>query len=96
MAAQVRAVLVNTCFYAHAAARAFPEGAARAAADARLGLVVAFFGAFSVAIALMKDVPDVAGDARYGVRTLSRALGGNGSQVAKCFSIHTRMRAITL
>ncbi|KAJ1456557.1 UbiA prenyltransferase family-domain-containing protein [Pelagophyceae sp. CCMP2097] len=70
----VRGTLVNACFYRHAVASAFATGA-RSYAEARLNWVVAFFGAFGIAIALMKDVPDVEGDARNEIKTLSTALG---------------------
>eukprot|EP00629_Pelagomonadales_sp_RCC1024_P004044 CAMPEP_0119259920 /NCGR_PEP_ID=MMETSP1329-20130426/548_1 /TAXON_ID=114041 /ORGANISM="Genus nov. species nov., Strain RCC1024" /LENGTH=277 /DNA_ID=CAMNT_0007259329 /DNA_START=76 /DNA_END=906 /DNA_ORIENTATION=+ len=68
----VRGVLVNWCFYAHAARHL---GLARPAAAARLPWVTAFFSAFGVAIALLKDVPDTAGDEAFGIRTFSRGAG---------------------
>ena len=69
----VRGVLVNACFYAHARANLAPR--ARAAAAARLPLVVAFFSLLGVAIALMKDVPDTQGDTTFGVATYARRGG---------------------
>ena len=69
----VRGVLVNACFYAHARANLAPR--ARAAAAARLPLVVAFFSLLGVAIALMKDVPDTQGDTTFGVETYARRGG---------------------
>lgn len=73
----IRGALINICFYAHAVAVAF-QGTPflpRAPAEARIGLVVAFFGLFGVAIALMKDVPDVEGDQQFKIRTLTIKFG---------------------
>lgn len=39
---------------------------------------VAFFTVMGIAIALMKDVPDVEGDAEFGVMTLAVRCGGDG------------------
>ncbi|KAJ8612232.1 hypothetical protein CTAYLR_002938 [Chrysophaeum taylorii] len=73
----IRGAMINACFFQHAAATAFDGTtfAPRSPRDAHLGLVVGFFGIFGVAIALMKDVPDTAGDARFKITTLSTRVG---------------------
>lgn len=68
----IRGALINVCFFEYAASCL---ETARTPADAHLGLVVAFFAIFGVGIALLKDVPDVAGDNKFGVNTLSTRFG---------------------
>ena len=70
----VRGALVNVCFFLHARAHAFSD-LGRSAAEAHLGVVVAFFALFGVGIALLKDVPDTAGDERFDIPTLSTKIG---------------------
>ena len=82
---------MNRCFYEHAVLKAFPPGVGRSVADARLQLVVAFFGAFGIAIALMKDVPDTDGDEAGGIRTLSRRLGRGA-----IFRVASNLLSVTL
>lgn len=64
----VRGALINWGFFAHASATAFTglSVAARAAQPWRCAGPVAFFTLFGAVIALVKDVPDVAGDRLYG------------------------------
>ena len=80
----VRGALVNLGFFAHARAAAFgaaSSGGARPLRDAlalvapRCWAATLFYVVFGVVIALMKDVPDVAGDERFGVRSLTVRLG---------------------
>ena len=85
----VRAGLVQVGFFAHAAAcvrhgLGLGAGAgwwglagAMAGGDpgVRLGFATAMMTALSIAIALVKDCPDVRGDDRAGVRTMSVRLG---------------------
>lgn len=73
----IRGALVNVCFFNHAAEMAFQNTChvPRSPADAHLGLVVAFFGLFGVAIALMKDVPDLQGDKIFKIPTLAAIFG---------------------
>jgi len=85
----VRALLVQLGFFLHmraalaggggAAAAAAGLGAAGAAgalaAAPGLAFTVAFMLAFSIVIALFKDIPDVKGDESAGVRTLSVRIG---------------------
>ncbi|KAI8472115.1 MAG: UbiA prenyltransferase family-domain-containing protein [Monoraphidium minutum] len=68
----VRAVFVQLGFYTHMAAAL---GAPALAASRPLGFITFFMLLFSVVIALFKDIPDVAGDAAAGLRTLSVRLG---------------------
>ena len=74
----VRGGLINWGFVAHAAtlllgttAAAAAAGAGGAAATLRAFAPVAFFTAFGTVIALVKDVPDVKGDALFGIRSFS-------------------------
>lgn len=78
----VRAVIVQLGFFSHARLTLAKEGGVGVAQwvppeGRSLGL---FFGTkfmvlFSVAIALFKDLPDIAGDKKAGIRTLSVVLG---------------------
>lgn len=63
----VRGLLVNVCFYRHAAGGG--------ALPPLVSVAAAFFVAFGVVIALLKDVPDVRGDRLFGVRTFSVRAG---------------------
>lgn len=67
----VRAVIVHICFYGHAA------GAARLSSSAPPALLIcmAFMTAFSLAIALGKDMADTRGDEKSGIRTASLVIG---------------------
>lgn len=69
----VRAVIVQAGFYAHAlAAASLPLPPVP---PTPLVFAVAMMLVFSIAIALLKDVPDAAGDAAAGVRTLTVRAG---------------------
>jgi len=61
----VRGAVVNLGFYSHF----------RGALDPRAKAAAAFFAAFGLVIALMKDVPDIDGDAAADIRTLSVRVG---------------------
>jgi len=76
----VRAIAVQLGFYDHASV-----SLARASGwpmvpppPAAVWFGVCFMTAFSVAIALCKDLPDTAGDAKHGVRTMSVRAGRKG------------------
>lgn len=81
----VRAIIVQFGFFAHAqrslsqsaAAQSVSTSAASglAATPAALSFAALFFAAFSVVIALLKDVPDARGDALCGIRTLPVRVG---------------------
>lgn len=73
----VRGGLINWGFVAHAATLLLATGSATVASGA-VGLAalrsfapVAFFTVFGTVIALVKDVPDVKGDAKFGIRSFS-------------------------
>ncbi|EOD16436.1 hypothetical protein EMIHUDRAFT_55059, partial [Emiliania huxleyi CCMP1516] len=71
----VRGALINWGFFAHAA-EAYGASVSTAALQAwRCAGPVAFFTLFGTVIALVKDVPDVPGDARYGIRSFSVRVG---------------------
>lgn len=74
----VRGAVINAGFYAHAKVAAF--GTASTVldcllSDSRCFLSSLYFAVFGIVIALMKDVPDVKGDALSNVRTFSVRLG---------------------
>jgi homogentisate phytyltransferase/homogentisate geranylgeranyltransferase len=75
----VRGVVINASFFAHAQSAAF--GALGGSVlnclrtEMKCLLSCLFFGVFGVVIALMKDVPDVEGDALAQVRTFSVRAG---------------------
>mmetsp|Transcript_5114 Transcript_5114/g.14594 ORF Transcript_5114/g.14594 Transcript_5114/m.14594 type:complete len:396 (-) Transcript_5114:255-1442(-) len=74
----VRGAVINAGFFAHARAAAF--GASGSVmecltSDPRCILSSLYFAVFGIVIALMKDVPDVKGDAISNVRTFSVRLG---------------------
>lgn len=74
----VRGAVINAGFFAHARAAAF--GASGSVwqcltTDSSCMLSSLYFAIFGVVIALMKDVPDVKGDALSNVRTFSVRLG---------------------
>ena len=81
----VRAVIVQLGFFSHVRSTlARQVGSVSMAADkfewgTSLGLVfgTGFMVLFSVAIALFKDLPDIVGDEKAGIRTLSVVLGEN-------------------
>ena len=90
----VRGAVINASFFAHSYAAAY-GGAAGASGSVIWNclknnnacfLSSAFFGVFGLVIALMKDVPDVKGDAQANVRTLSVRLGQK--------TIYTAMRRL--
>ena len=79
----VRGTIINAGFFAHAKAAAFgAQGTAASASvmncllnDPRCMLSSLFFGIFGIVIALMKDVPDVAGDEMSNIRSFSVRVG---------------------
>ena len=74
----VRGALINFGFFWHASAALLGGTLSAAALAAQrwrcLGPVL-FYCTFGVVIALVKDVPDVAGDRLYGIRSFSVRLG---------------------
>lgn len=78
----VRAVVVQLCFFTHAA------GGVGVAMPHALLVSTVFMAAFSVAIALGKDMPDVDGDEGAGIRTASVRTG-----IPRC--AHTHIHDIT-
>jgi homogentisate phytyltransferase/homogentisate geranylgeranyltransferase len=75
----VRGTIINAGFYAHARQAAFGEMGATVfsclANSSKCFRSSLFFAVFGVVIALMKDVPDVAGDESSNVRTFSVRVG---------------------
>mmetsp|Transcript_11568 Transcript_11568/g.17788 ORF Transcript_11568/g.17788 Transcript_11568/m.17788 type:complete len:388 (-) Transcript_11568:3486-4649(-) len=75
----VRGSIINAGFYAHAKHAVFGEQAGSVLyyllKDPVCTLSSLFFGIFGIVIALMKDVPDVAGDEQAKVRTFSVRIG---------------------
>jgi homogentisate phytyltransferase/homogentisate geranylgeranyltransferase len=75
----VRGAVINAGFFAHAKVAAFGDTSATVmsclTSDPRCMLSSLYFAVFGVVIALMKDVPDVKGDALSNVRTFSVRLG---------------------
>lgn len=80
----VRGAVINAGFFAHARSAAFGATAASAGGGSVMGLLTSdprcilsslYFAVFGIVIALMKDVPDVKGDAISNVRTFSVRLG---------------------
>ena len=78
----VRGTIINAGFFAHAKAAAYgAQGTAAASVmnclltDPRCMLSSLFFGIFGIVIALMKDVPDVAGDELSNIRSFSVRVG---------------------
>jgi homogentisate phytyltransferase/homogentisate geranylgeranyltransferase len=76
----VRGALINWGFFAHASAAVFNVGGGASAAVVRAsalrcGAATSFFLVFGIVIALLKDVPDVAGDAAVGTATYSIRFG---------------------
>lgn len=74
----VRGAVINAGFYAHAKVAAFGSVSTVMqclTSDFRCILSSLYFAVFGVVIALMKDVPDVKGDAISNVRTFSVRLG---------------------
>jgi len=66
----VRGTLINLGFYAHAA-----QAVGGALFPPRACLAALFFGLFGCVIAVVKDVPDVGGDRKFEIKTLSVRLG---------------------
>jgi homogentisate phytyltransferase/homogentisate geranylgeranyltransferase len=74
----VRGAVINAGFFAHAKVAAFGHTSTVMqclTSDTRCILSSLYFAIFGVVIALMKDVPDVKGDAISNVRTFSVRLG---------------------
>ena len=74
----VRGAVINAGFFAHAKVAAFGHTSTVMqclSSDSRCMLSSLYFAIFGVVIALMKDVPDVKGDAISDVRTFSVRLG---------------------
>lgn len=75
----VRGVLANAGFFAHAKAAAYGQTSATVLSCLRdypqCLLSSLFFAVFGIVIALMKDVPDVAGDRMSNIQTFSVRLG---------------------
>jgi homogentisate phytyltransferase/homogentisate geranylgeranyltransferase len=74
----VRGAVINAGFFAHAKAAAFGQSASvleYLLTDRQCTLSSLYFAIFGIVIALMKDVPDVKGDALSNVRTFSVRLG---------------------
>jgi homogentisate phytyltransferase/homogentisate geranylgeranyltransferase len=74
----VRGAVINAGFFAHAKVAAFGTASTVLECltmDKRCSLSSLYFAVFGVVIALMKDVPDVKGDADANVRTFSVRLG---------------------
>lgn len=73
----VRGTVINAGFFAHAQAAAY-QGASsviQALTNPKCCISSAYFCIFGMVIALMKDVPDVSGDAQSQIRTFSVRLG---------------------
>lgn len=64
----VRGLLVNLGFFLHASSTPLPL-------PAPVTFATIFFTLFGIVIALLKDVPDISGDAQFGIRTFSVTLG---------------------
>jgi len=74
----VRGTLINVGFYQHAisalSSRA-PQSILSCLFDPRCALSSLYFGLFGIVIALMKDVPDVRGDALMKIQSFSVRIG---------------------
>ncbi|PSN18116.1 homogentisate phytyltransferase [filamentous cyanobacterium CCP5] len=67
----VRGAVVNLGLFLH-----YSQGLGlNAGIPAHVWVLTGFVLIFSIAIAIFKDIPDIEGDKRYGIRTLSVALG---------------------
>lgn len=77
----VRGLLVNLCFFVHAVVASSAQLTASSWMIAGVPLpsvivfATAFFTAFGIVIALLKDVPDIQGDRLFGIRTFSVRVG---------------------
>jgi len=75
----VRGTVINAGFFAHAKYAVFGNPIRSVLYylmnDAACKLSCIFFGIFGIVIALMKDVPDVAGDEKAKIRTMSVRMG---------------------
>lgn len=74
----VRGTIINAGFYSHALSSAF--GASYGVVDCLMNdwkckLSSLFFGVFGIVIALMKDVPDAAGDRTFNIRSFTVRVG---------------------
>lgn len=73
----VRGLLVNACFYLYAVGWGGGLVGGVAALPVLVQFACAFFVAFGLVIALLKDVPDIRGDRLFRIRTFSVRLGGS-------------------
>lgn len=74
----IRGAIINAGFYAHALNAAYNTHSTVLGClmnDPRCTLSSLFFAVFGIVIALMKDVPDAAGDAQHNIRSFSVRLG---------------------
>ncbi|CAN0330927.1 unnamed protein product, partial [Hapterophycus canaliculatus] len=90
----VRGSIINGGFYSHAQMAGYGLSTDKTALwalslpfrDAKCALALAYFTVFAVVIALMKDVPDVAGDRKFNIPSFSVVLGE-----AKLFAFARRL-----
>ncbi|CAM9704232.1 unnamed protein product [Chrysoparadoxa australica] len=95
----VRGSIINAGFYAHGqqAAYGLMEGSSALSllrlpiTDLKCGLLSAYFALFGTVIALTKDIPDIDGDAKFGIRSFSVRVG-QGTM----FKVVTRMMAAVM
>eukprot|EP00752_Nemacystus_decipiens_P005060 g4594.t1 len=79
----VRGSIINGGFFSHAQLAGYGLSSEKTALwaltlpfrDAKCALALAYFTVFAVVIALMKDVPDVAGDRKFNIPSFSVVLG---------------------
>lgn len=71
----VRGLVVNIGFYGHAMTTVYGNTMFSIFKDAKCLLLASYFSIFALIIALCKDIPDVRGDEKYGVRSLSVRMG---------------------
>lgn len=74
----VRGAVINAGFFAHAKAAAFGVESTVLGClqnDVRCFLSSLFFAVFGIVIALMKDVPDAVGDAKFNIRSFTVRIG---------------------
>lgn len=78
----VRGTIINTGFYSHALTSAFDTGNVAGTGvlscflhDWKCSSSSIFFGIFGIAIALMKDVPDVVGDRIFNIHSFTVKIG---------------------
>ncbi|CAM9611760.1 unnamed protein product, partial [Laminaria digitata] len=90
----VRGSIINGGFYSHAQAVVYGLAPKKTAwwaltlplRDIKCALALGYFTVFAVVIALMKDVPDVAGDRKFNIPSFSVVLGE-----AKLFAFARRL-----